>query len=87
MRMRTQAAVASAAWSCRIGSTIGLVEPDGFHFYAADDLHEIGAVPLQYACHVEFLEMDYGSRSYEESRGDVGQGIVLATGGMKRSVP
>jgi WD40 repeat protein len=43
----------SAAWSPD-GSTIGLVEPDGFHFYAADDLHEIGAVPLQYACHVEF---------------------------------
>ena len=36
------------------GSVIGVVEPDGFQFYAADDLHEIASVPAKYACNLEF---------------------------------
>jgi hypothetical protein len=36
------------------GTVIGIVEQDGFQFYAADDLHKIASVPAKYACDLEF---------------------------------
>jgi WD40 repeat protein len=36
------------------GSVIGVVEPDGFQFYAADTLDKIATVPAKYACNLEF---------------------------------
>jgi WD40 repeat protein len=44
---------AAISWSPD-GSVIGVVQPDGFQFYAADDLRKMASVPAKYACHLEF---------------------------------
>jgi hypothetical protein len=38
------------------GSVIGVVEPEGFQFYAADELHKIASVPAKHACNLEFSQ-------------------------------